>query len=1061
MRQFLILLMFLGGFAPVFGQGAKTIRGKVTNTAGEPVVGVTVMQGGKTTLTNNSGTYEINADPDGELSFTHVAYEPRNEKINNRSRVDITLTDANKSLDDVVVIGYGTAKRRDLTGAVSSINGDELAKVPVQNVAQALQGRLAGVQVSMPDGTPGADPSVTLRGGTSISQSNEPLYVVDGVPQPDGVGFLDPTDIETIDVLKDGAANIYGSRGANGVINITTKKIKAGKLKLTYDNYVGFKEITRTIPMLDAYQYTLLEYEKSVGNVVDETAFERRYGSFDSLEYRYGGKGVNWQDVVFGDPVMSQYHKVGLNGGSAETRFNFFFSRNNDEGVMKNSGSVKNVAKLGINHNAGKNVKVAATVNYSDQTVTGLGTQGITGSNGQYNGLQNIFRYRPTLGLLSNDEEFIELDEDPELEGTAQGNIYQNPVTAAESQLRERRRKLFNANATLDYNIVEHLSYRGVVAFKDGNTKNKRFEGSKSAYARRDGGPSGSISQSNEFGWNYNNALTYSNRFHEKHKLDVTLGQEQQYDYSESFGVNARQFPFVNLGWDALDMASLSDIPTSYAEDNMMISFFGRANYGYDDRYLFTAIMRADGSSKFAPQNKWGYFPTFLASWKIINEKFLKGNTALSDLRLRASWGNSGNNRVPNYLSSQVFVNGNYPLNDNNTGTAYQNTLPNPDLKWETNVKANLGLDVGLFKQRVTLTAEYYDNRSKDLLYNTAISGTAGYTNQLRNIGATSSKGFELTVVSSNIKNKDFTWNTNFNITFPKTKVLSLNDGVSSIYAQSFASANDYLLQVGLPLGNMYGWVYDGLYTVDDFNYNPNTTNANARYTLKNGVPVDANFSVQPGYLKLKDISGPNGEPDGIINDLDRTIIGNAQPKFFGGLNNTFSYHGFDLTVFINWVYGNDIYNANKLFMSSLVNDYNNAFAYQADRWMSINAAGQRVTDPAELMALNKGKTIPVYDGSGAGNGRARLYDKMIEDGSFLRLNNISLGYSLPKQLIKRAKLSNARIYVTAYNLYVASKYTGYDPEVSVVNRGGLTPGVDFGAYPRGKSFLAGINLAF
>lgn len=1052
MKQFLFLLLLLGGLATAFGQDSKTVVGTVSNTAGQPLPGVTVRsKNGKIALTSVKGIYKIKTETNDILTFSYVGYEKVSRTVGDKGVIDVVMKEENNSMNDVVVIGYGTTKRKDLTGAVSSVSGKELAKIPVQNVVQALQGQLAGVQVSMPDGTPGAEPTVTLRGGTSISQDNTPLYVVDGVPQPDGVGYLDPTDIESIDVLKDGAANIYGARGANGVINITTKQLKAGKLRLSYDNYVGFQKVTRTIPMMMAYDYALLEYEQAVANTTKMAAFINNYGPFDSLEYNYAGKGVNWQDEIFGHPVSSQYHKVGISGGNSETQYNFFFSRNDGNGVMKNSGSIKNVFKLGLNHNAGKNVKISANINYSDQDVTGMGTQDLLGSNSQYNALQNILRYRPTMGIRGTDDAFLQLDDDPLLDGTANDDIFQNPIVAAKNQLKDNRAKLLNANATLNYSFLSHFVYRGVVSYKDGNTKLKTFNTAQSAISRRNGGPFGSMSQKNISGWDYNNTITYSNTFNSKHKVDITLGQEQLYDYDEIWAVNVSQFPNVNLGWNDLGLAGLSGIPTSYAENSKMLSFFGRANYALNDKYLFTALFRADGSSKFAPKNQWGYFPTFLASWKIINENFLKDSKLFSDLKLRASWGYSGNNRVANYLSNQMFNSGNYPLDDVNTGTAYQNTLPNPDLKWETNIKTNIGLDIGLLNQRITVTADYYDNRSKNLLYNVAITQTSGYTNQLRNIGQTSSRGLELTITSSNIRSKELTWNTSFNITFPKTKVISLNGTSTSILANTFANANDYILQVGKPIGSMYGWVYDGLYTVDDFNYDASAQ----AYTLKNGVPVDATVSAQPGYLKLKDLNG-----DGVINDADRTIIGNAQPKFFGGLNNTFSYKGFDLSILVNWVYGNDIYNGNMLFNSSLANDYYNGFAYQTKRWMTIDASGNRVTDPATLAAMNKGKTIPAWNGGGAANGGERLYDKMIEDGSFLRLNNISLGYTFPRKWIQKIKLSSARIYVTAYNLAVFTKYSGYDPEVSVVNNGGITPGVDFGAYPRSRSFLAGVNIA-
>lgn len=1045
MKQILLSFLFIAFCTIAFAQEVITVKGVVRDGANQPMPGATVTEKGTTNsvVAANNGAFQIKVKSGAILLFRYLGFVAQEQKVNGRTTINVTLQDDQNNLNEVVVLGYGQiATRKDLNGAVSSVSGTELAKVPVQNVAQALQGRIAGMQVSMSDGTPGSDPQIVARGGTSISQSNDPLYIVDGVPQPDGLGFLDPMDIESVDVLKDGAANIYGSRAANGVVVITTKKLKSGKLTISYDNYVGVKKISNYIPVMDAYEYARLQWERATVNTVRMASFLTEYGSYDSLATRFAGTGINWQEEVFGKPVTSQYHKVSVNGGGAETKFNLFFSRNDDEGIMLNSGSGKNVAKISLSHNVSNKIAVTGTVNYSDQKVTGIGSQGLQGTNAQYNDLTNIFRYRPTMGLRGNDDDFAaSLAEDPLLSGNTG---YQNPIVGALSQDKEVRTKLLNANVSLRYQIDKHFTYNGVLALRDGSYNTMVFRKAESSWARRTGGPSGSIDQRNTFGWNYNNAISYNNTFNKIHKLGVTLGQEQIYDYTRSFGLSGSGFPSLNMGWDNMSLAAIPGTPTSFAEDNMLISFFARASYSYKGKYSIEGIFRADGSSKFAPKNKWGYFPTALASWKIINEQFMKGNKVFSDLKLRASYGYSGNNRVPNYRSAEMYATGNYPLNNANVATAYLNTMPNPNLRWEVNLKSNIGLDVGLFKQKIVLAAEYFDNRSKDLLYNTPITSTSGFSNQLRNIGKTSSRGFEFTVNSRNIESKAFSWNTSFNIALPKTKVLELNDGVTSVFARTWSINNDYLLQVGQPLGNMYGWVYDGLYTVDDFNYNGTT------YTLKNGVPVDAAVSAQPGYLKLKDLNN-----DGRINDDDRTVIGNAQPRFFGGLNNTFSYKGFDLSIFLNWTQGNKIYNGNKLSNSISSPDYNNMFAYNANRWTTIDQAGNIVRDPAQLAALNEGKSIPSW----TGNGTLRLHNGMIEDGSFLRINNINLGYTFPKELIKKAKLSNVRIYLIAYNPYVFTKYSGYDPEVSVVNSTGLTPGVDFGAYPRGRSFMAGLNI--
>jgi TonB-linked SusC/RagA family outer membrane protein len=1052
MKRTIFLFLLLVTCTVIHAQNAITVKGVVSDGQSMPMPGATVSEKGtkNSTITSFDGVYQIKVKSNATLVFSYMGTKPTQEQVKNRTTINAKLIDDTNTLNEVVVVGYGTKSRKDLTGAISSVKGQELAKTPVQNVAQALQGRIAGMQVTMSDGTPGSDPSLKIRGGMSITQSNEPLYVIDGVPQTGGLGFLDPMDIETIDVLKDASStSIYGAQGGNGVILVTTKKIKEGKVSINYDTYAGIKQVTSEIPVMNPYEFTQLSYERSVSDPVKLAAFTKNYGAFDQLESLYANRpGKNWQKEVFGSPVLSQYHKLSISGGGAETKFNVFYSVNDDQGIMRGSASRKNIAKLSLNHNVSKKFSVNAIVNYSNQKITGLGTG--EGGNPRLSMLQNILRYRPVNGLLGADDELEDLSLDPLDPSLAQ----QSPLVTIESQQRESVKKAINASVQLQYNLTPNLVYRGLVSFTDNNTKSKYFNNSLGIQAIRSGGPNGGITELLSSSFNYNNTLTYSNTFNEKHKFDITAGQEYIYNYSEVLSVSASNFPAVNSGWDRLDLGTVPGIPTSLTQDDKIMSFFARSNYSFNDKYLLSASIRSDGSSKFGTNNRWGYFPAVSVAWRVINEDFMKNATAISDLKFRLSYGQAGNNRVDNYAALGIFDSGSYPLNNHVVISSFQKNLPNPNLKWESTQSTNLGLDLGFFNQRITLTTELYDNRSKDLLYNTRIPANAGFTNQFQNIGSTSSRGLEFTLNTANIKKADFSWNTSFNIAFNKTKVLSLSEGENSLLANSYNSpttpVNDYILQVGKPVGIMYGYVNDGLYQVSDFDYNATTST----YALKSGVVKD-NLVVQPGFIKFKDISGPNGVPDGIINDLDRTAIGNANPKFSGGLNNTFTYKGIDLSVFLNFTVGNDIYNANVLNNANINQENLNTLAKFADRWTTINAAGQRVTDPTELAALNAGKTNPVYNGNGTG----RLYSDIIEDGSFLRINNVSLGYTLPKEWLNKTKISKMRFYMTLYNLYVFTKYSGYDPEVSVINNA-LTPGVDFSAYPRAKSFITGLNIS-
>ncbi|WP_316789577.1 TonB-dependent receptor [Pedobacter frigoris] len=1054
MKRIVLLLLFTVFWASSYAQEV-VVKGVVRDGNNQPQVGATISEKGTSNavIAGAEGQYQIKVKANAVLVFTYLGTKKVEESVNNRTTIDVKLLDDQNNLNEVVVTGYGQKiQRKDLTGAISSIKGEEIAKMPVQNVAQALQGRIAGMQVAMPDGTPGAAPSIVIRGGTSITQSNEPLYVVDGVPQTDGLSFLDPMDIESVDVLKDASATaIYGARGANGVILVTTKQIKEGKVTINYDGYVGAKTITNQLSVMNPYDYTKLLYERSLGDLVRMGKFTSNYGTFEQLESNYLGRpGINWQDEVMGGTALNQYHKISFNGGNRETKFNLFYSLNKDEGSLMSTSSDKNIAKLTVNHNVNKKFSIGGIVNYSNQKITGLGVQegGVRTSI-----IQSLIQYRPLIGINGTDEDLIDFTLDPlDPSGSSGAALFQSPIVTLTAQPRNTLINTLNANATAQYNLTDKIVYRGLVNYTQDNRKVKFFNEATSILALRSGGAFGGITTLNNNRFNYSNTLSYNNTFNKVHKLDLAVGQEYIENYSESFSTgDIKGFPVVNQGWDNLSLGTIAAIPTSLAEDDKLLSFFGRANYGYKGKYLLTTSLRLDGSSKFGKENRWGLFPSAAFAWRAIEEDFMKSVSVFSDLKFRLSYGEAGNNRIANYAALGIFTNGVYPLGNQVVTAAFQQNLPNPYLKWESVRSLNVGLDLGLFKQRVTLTAEWYDNRSKDLLFQSRIPASSGFVTQIQNIGTTSSRGVELSLNTNNIKSQNFNWSTNFNVAFSRTKVLSLSDGETSMLTTSYTDKNDFILTVGRPVGIMYGYIRDGLYQVSDFDYNSTTS----VYTLKSGVVRDTEAAAQPGFIKFKDISGPNGSPDGVVDQYDRTTIGNANPKFTGGINNTFSYKGFDLSVFLNFSVGNDIYNANVLNNSRLDFEYQNTLAQFADRWTTINSAGTRVTDPAELTALNQGKTNPSYTGNSSG----RLHSDVIENGSFLRLSNLSLGYTFDSKLLSSLKINKLRVYLTANNLYTFTNYSGYDPEVSVI-RTALTPGVDYSAYPRARSFVAGINLS-
>jgi TonB-linked SusC/RagA family outer membrane protein len=662
MKRTIFLFLLLATCKVMYGQDIITVKGTVTDAQSMPLPGATVSEKGtkNSAVTSIDGDYQIKVKANATLVFSFIGTKSTQVSVNNRTTINTKLIDDTNNLDEVVVIGYGTKSRKDLTGAISSVKGQELAKTPVQNVAEALQGRIAGMQVTMSDGTPGSQPSIKIRGGMSITQSNEPLYVIDGVPQTNGLGFLDPMDIESIDVLKDASStSIYGAQGGNGVILVTTKQIKSGKVSINYDTYAGIKQVTSEVPVMNPYEFALLTYERVVSDPIKLAAFTTNYGAFDQLQSLYSNRpGKNWQKEIFGSPVVSQYHKLSINGGSNETKFNIFYSLNDDEGVMIGSASRKNIAKLSINHNVNKKFSISGIVNYSNQKITGLDTG--EGGNPRLSMLQNVFRYRTVNGLLGSDDDLETYLLDPLDSSLA----LQSPLVTIASQHRESVNKSVNASIQLQYNLTPNLVYRGLASLTDSNTKSKYFNDSSGIQAIRSGGPNGGITSILTNRFNYNNTITYSNTFNKKHKFDITAGQEYIYNYSEALSVSASAFPTVNLGWDRLDLGTVPGIPTSLTQDDKIMSFFARSNYSFNNKYLFSASIRTDGSSKFGNQNRWGYFPAVSAAWRVINEDFMKNATAVSDLKLRLSYGQAGNNRIANYAALGIFDSGSYPLNN-------------------------------------------------------------------------------------------------------------------------------------------------------------------------------------------------------------------------------------------------------------------------------------------------------------------------------------------------------------------------------------------------------------
>jgi TonB-linked SusC/RagA family outer membrane protein len=1051
----LLLLLLIPGLN-VFAQ-SHVVTGKIIDDQGMEAIGATVVIQGTSTgvITDMEGMYRIEVpNPRTDvLVFSYVGMETQEVAVNGQSVINVEFEASAFMLDEVVAIGYGTTRRRDLTGSVTSVNSTELIKVPTADVTQSLAGRMAGVQVLQNEGTPGASISIRVRGGISITQSNEPLYIIDGFPNEDGLATLDPADIESVDILKDASSTaIYGARGANGVVLITTKSgLKTDRqLTISFDSYVGFKNVASHLPVLSTKEYALLDYERSYGANGDTgiEAFERLYGPFRDIKSNYANRpGVNWQKETLGRTTYTQNYRLGVNGGMKGLQYNLSYLFFKDQGAMVFSGNDKNNITLNVNHKANEKITITGRVNFDQMKVYGMGTS----ENGdRFNKMQHILQYRPTIGIVGEDHQLLE-DEDPLLVDDS-GNVMQNPLISAREETNNKEYKTIQANGSFTYNFLKNWSFRNNTGIRYQTRRDEIFFGALSVTGKRSS-INGSITNRETGSVQTSNVLSYNSKKGEN-RYEAMVGQEYVERWNRYFNASSSNFPNDDIGLNDLSLGATPGIPQSYANyDDKLLSFFTRVNFNHGDKYLLTGSIRADGSSKFGEERKWGFFPAISGAWRLSEEEVIKNLDLFSDLKLRLGYGMAGNNRIPCYGSLPILGSVTYPQGNTTTSGYATTQIPNPYLMWESNKTFNAGVDIGLWDQRLTVSPEFYINRSSNLLLNSRIPRSSGFTNMIRNIGETENRGIDLTINSVNVSSNNFNWSTNFNISHNQNKIRSLSGENYFLDEASFGyNQMTHIIKVGEPLGLFYGFITDGVYGVDDFNYDAETQT----YSLKDKIAYQGNRNnVVPGMWKFKNLDDSND----VIDENDKTIIGRATPLFYGGLNNTFVYKNVDVSIFFTFNYGNDVFNATKLTNTLAGRTNKNVLnvVNSENRWMTINEAGEIVTDPTELASLNRGKSIAAWHDLEEGD--KYMHSWAIEDGSYIRLSNISIGYTLPKKITSKLSVQNLRVYLTGNNLFLWTKYSGYDPEVST--RGsGLTPGVDFGAYPRSRTFVFGINLS-
>ena len=1041
-----------------------TVTGVVTDESGEPLIGAGVMVEGTQvgTVTGIDGDYSLTV-PAGavNLVFSYIGFASQTVAINGRTRIDVVLGADQTYLDEVVVVGYATVKRRDLLGSVASVSSEKIAEQPVTTVSQALSGKMAGVSVVTTEGDPDADIKIRVRGGGSITQDNSPLYIVDGFPV-ESINDIASSEIASIDVLKDAFSTaIYGSRGANGVVIVTTKSAGKGeRVSVKFNAYYGRKQMAnkKAIVAMDPTNFVKFQYELAKVRDNVSTYYEPYFGTFDDIDMYTGLAGNNWVDAVFGKAGSTFSTDFSVSGSGENYNWTLGYAHMGDQAIMVGSKYTRDNLNFKGNFKTSKTTSIDVNVRYSRTDVRGSGANGIndTGTTSGNGRLKHAVSYSP-IPLQSTIQG---VDEEQDYGDNAP------PLLSVADNDSKRLRKTWNANAAFNWEIIDNLRLKIEGGLEDYRQMDDRFYGLTTYYVANNSTVKNTPSNQHKeaFRDRYRNTNTLNYDFSKlfdgtNHNLTVLLGEELTITKSNTLSMMVDGLPTfydAQMAWNFLSSGVPSSTNNYYNPDDKLLSFFGRVNYDYLHRYSVGVTLRADGSSKFARGNRWGFFPSAALSWTISNEPFMEGVNGIEQLKLRYSFGTAGNNNIPSgQLVKQYSSVNTVWLSQSPNYWMAGKVMNNPDLTWETTYTHNIGLDFSFFKGALSGSIEAYQNDTKDLLINFPITGS-GYDSQYRNIGSTRNRGVELTLNAPVVSTKNFSLNIGGNIAYNKNVVTDLG-GLESITAQSYWASteigDDYIVQVGQPLGNMYGYRNDGFYTVDDFTY------TGGKWVLNSGVVDDSavigSTYLMPGALKLKDLNG-----DGKVTVADREVIGNASPDFTGGFSLSGFAYGFDFSANFNFMIGNQVYNANKIEFTSSRKFNNRNLIEMMDvenRWTNIDwSTGELITDASQLKSVNAGKTMwsPAV-------GNAVFSDWAVEDASFLRFQSATLGYTVPEQLSKKICMKKLRFYVTGTNLFCLTKYSGYDPEVDTRRATPLTPGVDYSAYPKSIGFVAGVNITF
>jgi TonB-linked SusC/RagA family outer membrane protein len=1007
----------------------RQITGKVRSNEGDVMPGVNVVIKGTTsgTATDANGDYKLTvSSQDVVLVFSFIGYSPEEVTLTNQTVIDVILTPSLETLSELVVIGYGTVKKSDLTGSVSSIKADELRAVPTTSFDQALQGRAAGVVVSQTSGQPGAEASIRIRGTSSITAGNEPLYVIDGMlvnsssgdvtpggnrgPRIGPLSAINPNDIESIEILKDASATaIYGSRGTNGVILITTKRGKKGTSAIDFESYFGFQEASEKLDLLNAQQFAELVNEAKINSGQLPV-----YINPANL-----GKGTDWQEELF-RPAPMQNYQLSFSGGTEKTQYLISAGLFDQKGIVINSDFRRYSFRTNITSELSKKLSVGTNLNFSQTKGNTLNTglQFITpGVIGAALGMNPILPvYDPTRPGGYTYENII---------GSQVGTVIGNPVAEAKAHesLSTSSRILGNVHAS--YKIVDGLVFKTSFGVDGVFSKDRTFGPVWLKASEGSRGEAG-IATLEAMTWLNENTLTLDKNLGEKDNLNVVVGYTLQEFKNEAFGNYVFDIPDDKLGYHKLSVALNPQAPFNSETRWSMVSYLGRAQYSLNNKYLFTLTGRVDGSSKFSEDNKYSFFPSGAVAWKIIEEPFMPKTEFISDLKLRASMGIIGNQAIGPYESLPlVGPRGEGVFNNGSNFAYYISSQPlsynNPNLKWETTRQFDVGVDVSFFSDRLQLTADYYQKYTYDLLLETPISSTTGFENTTLNVGNIKNKGFDLEINTINTNaSSALKWNSSLNFSTNRNEVEKLATETDVVLGQ-------IILRVGESIGTFYGYQFDGIFQ----------TNEEADASPVFNTQQSGAAKAKAGDRKYRDVVA-----DGVIDEKDRTILGTALPDFTWGFNNNVSFKNFTFSFFFQGSQGNKMANLNASTLEDLRGLNNVSAEAGLNRWSPINPSNRYPRALAD-------RSVDVGTFSSA----------FVEDASYIRLKNVTLAYNFPASLFQNISLRNVRVYVSATNLLTITDYSGYDPEGSSWGTTTRLPGIDQGRYPLNKTYLVGLNI--